>query len=74
MWQQIAGDWEPGLPVWNATGPGTRARAIASCGESFAGSTSGMVQWVQKRGTRVLDHNEICPAWKDRAGDLLDVS
>jgi hypothetical protein len=74
MWAEIAGDWSPGLPVWNATGPGTRARALASCSESFAGSTSGMVQWVQKSGTRLLDHNEICPAWKNRAGDLLDLS
>ena len=74
MWAEIAGDWNPGLPVWNATGPGTRARARASCSESFAGSTSGMVQWVQKAGTRLLDHNEICPAWKNRAGDLLDLS
>jgi hypothetical protein len=74
MWAEIAGDWDPGLPVWNATGPGTRARALASCSESFAGSPSGMVQWVQKSGARLLDHNEICPAWKNRAGDLLDVS
>jgi len=74
QWAEIAGDWQPGLPVWNAIGPGTRARAIASCGEEFAGSTSGLVQWVAKKGARVLDHNEICPAWKNRAGDLLDVS
>ena len=74
MWTEIAGDWQPGLPVWNATGPGTRAKAIKSCGESFAGSTSAIVQWVQKKGSRLLDHNEICPAWKNRAADVLEVS
>jgi len=74
MWQEIAGDWAPGLPVWNATGPGTRSSATAGCAESFAGSASAMVQWVEKSGARLLDHNLVCPAWKDRAGDILDVS
>lgn len=74
MWAEIAGDWAPGLPVWNATGPGTRAAALDNCSESFAGSTSAIVQWVQKAEGRLLDHNELCPAWRDRAGDVLDVS
>jgi len=74
MWQEIAGDWAPGLPVWNATGPGTRSSAAAGCSESFAGSTSAMVQWVEKLGTRLFDHNVVCPAWKDRAGDILDIT
>jgi len=74
MWQEIAGDWAPGLPVWNAKGPGTRASATAACPESFAGSSSAIVQWVQTSGTRLLDHNLLCPAWRDRAGDVLDVT
>lgn len=74
QWAEIAGDWAPGLPVWNATGPGTQANALKACGESFAGSTSAMVQWVAKKGSRLLDHNLVCPAWRDRAGDILDVA
>ncbi len=74
QWAEIAGDWAPGLPVWNATGPGTRASAAASCAESFAGSTSAIVQWVEKSGRRLLDHNVVCPAWRTRGGDILDVS
>lgn len=73
QWQEIAGDWEPGLPVWNATGPGTRAAALKACSEEFAGSTTAIVQWVGRIGSRQLDHNEICPAWRDRAGDILDL-
>lgn len=74
QWAEIAGDWAPGLPVWNATGPGTRAYAELSCTESFAGSTSAIVQWVEKSGRRLLDHNLVCPAWRTRGGDILDVS
>lgn len=74
QWAQIAGDWAPGLPVWNATGPGTRTTAAASCSESFAGSTSAIVQWVERSGSRLLDHNVVCPAWRTRGGDILDVS
>ena len=33
-----------------------------------------IVQWVQRADGRRLDHNVICPAWSDRAGDLLDLS
>ncbi|MBI1378658.1 MAG: hypothetical protein GC157_14440 [Frankiales bacterium] len=73
QFQEIAGAWEPGLPVWNATGPGTRKAALASCSESFAGSRTAIVQWVQKRGSALLDHDVVCPAWRDRAGDLLDL-
>ncbi len=73
QWQEIAGDWEPGLPVWNATGPGTRAAALKACSETFAGSTTAIVQWVAKEGARLLDHNEVCPAWRDRGGEILDV-
>ena len=74
QWAEIAGDWAPGLPVWNATGPGTRDSATASCTESFAGSTSAIVQWVERSGGRTLDHNVVCPAWRTRGGDILDVS
>ena len=70
----IAGDWEPGLPVWNATGPGSQKSATKACSESFAGSSTAIVQWVQRADGRRLDHNVICPAWSDRAGDLLDLS
>ncbi len=74
QWAEIAGEWAPGLPVWNATGPGTQKSALPACSESFAGSTSAIVQWVQKSGNRLLDHNVICPAWQRRAGELLDVA
>lgn len=74
QWQIIAGDYAPGLPVWNATGPGRKKSALAACSESFAGSTTAIVQWVQKADGRSLDHNVICPAWSDRAGDLLDLA
>jgi hypothetical protein len=74
QFEEIAGGWEPGLPVWNATGPGTRQAAAEACSESFAGSPSAIVQWVQKSGSRLLDHNLVCPDWKNRAGDILDVS
>jgi hypothetical protein len=74
QWQQIAGDWAPGLPVWNATGPGRQTLALRACSETFAGSATAIVQWVQKQGSRVFDHNLLCPAWKDRAGELLNLS
>ena len=74
QWTEIAGDWQPGLPVWNATGPGRRAQALTACAESFAGSTTSIAQWVQKENGRVLDHNIVCPAWKTRGGDLFDVT
>ncbi len=71
QFHEIAGIWEPGLPVWNATGPGTEEGALAACPESFAGSTTAIVQWIDKESGRDLDHNVICPAWRDRAGELL---
>jgi hypothetical protein len=74
QFQTIAGDWAPGLPVWNATGPGRQAAAMKACSESFAGSSTAIVQWVQRADGRQLDHNVICPDWSDRAGDLLDLS
>ena len=74
QWVEIAGDWQPGLPVWNATGPGRRAEALAACEESFAGSTTAIAQWVEKQGARLLDHDLVCPAWTVRGGDLFDVS
>jgi len=74
QFETIAGDWAPGLPVWNATGPGTQKAATKACSESFAGSTTAIVQWVERTQGRRLDHNVICPAWSDRAGDLLDLS
>lgn len=73
QWAEIAGDWSPGLPVWNAVGLSSPATALASCEESFAGSSSALVQWVAKRGSRLLDHNLVCPAFRHRAGDLLVV-
>jgi hypothetical protein len=74
QWVEIAGDWQPGLPVWNATGPGTQAQAVAACDESFAGSSTAIAQWVAKQGSRLIDHNIVCPAWRDRAGDILGTS
>jgi hypothetical protein len=75
QWFEVAGAWEPGLPIWNATGIGHRAAAEKSCAEQFAGSTTSMVQWVEKTsGGQVLDHDVVCPAWSDRGGDLFDLS
>ena len=74
QWVEIAGDWQPGLPVWNATGPGHRSQALAACQETFAGSSTAIAQWVQKSNGRVLDHNIVCRAWSHRGGDLFDVA
>ncbi len=74
MWREIAGTWEPGLPVWYATGTGTQASAQAACARSFAGSATAIVQWVQSAPGGPLDHDLICPAFRDRAGELLDLS
>jgi hypothetical protein len=73
MWVEIAGTWEPGLPVWYATGPGTQTSAAQACDKSFAGSPTAIVQWVQPAPGGLLDHNLICPDWANRAGDLLDL-
>ncbi len=74
MWEEIAGTWRPGLPVWYATGPGDEASGSAACSKSFAGSISAIVQWVETTADGELDHNLICPAFQKRAGDLLDIS
>jgi hypothetical protein len=74
QWAEIAGEWQPGLPVWNATGPGRTSQALAACEESFAGSTTAIAQWVQKTDGHVLDHNIVCPAWRTRGGDILDTT
>jgi hypothetical protein len=73
MWAEIAGDWSPGLPIWYATGPGTATTAVTACSRSFAGSTTAVVQWVQPSGEGDLDHNMVCPAYQNRAGELLDL-
>jgi hypothetical protein len=75
MWEEIAGSWAPGLPIWYATGPATYALATSDCTNGFAGSTSAIVQWTQRDAhlDRDVDRNVICPAWRDRAAELLDV-
>jgi len=73
MWSQIAGDWAPGLPVWYATGPGTARSAAAACDNWLAGSPAAVVQWVEKTALGVFDHNMVCPAYLNRAGELLDL-
>jgi hypothetical protein len=73
QWAEIAGDYSPGLPVWNAIGTGTEAQALASCDESFAGSASAIVQWVAKRNGTVIDHNLVCPAYRHRGREILVV-
>jgi hypothetical protein len=71
QFSEIAGEWAPGLPVWNATGPGNEAAARQACSETFAGSSTAIAQWIGQESGRELDHNIICPAWRDRAGELL---
>jgi hypothetical protein len=73
QWAEIAGDYSPGLPVWNAIGTGTQAQALASCDESFAGSPSAIVQWLAKRNGTLIDHNLVCPAYRDRGREILVV-
>ena len=73
MWAEIAGTWAPGLPVWYATGPGTQASAVTACTGAFAGSPTAIVQWVQPGRGGALDHDYICPAFAQRAGDLLEL-
>ena len=70
----MVGAWAPGLPVWNGTGTRSRSAALTSCDESFGGSSTAIVQWQQRSGAHVLDTNLICPAWQDRAGDLLEIA
>ena len=75
MWEEIAGSWAPGLPIWYATGAATQAEATSDCTNGFAGSTSGIVQWTQHDAHlhRSIDRNLICPQWRNRAAELLDV-
>jgi hypothetical protein len=75
MWEEIAGSWEPGLPIWYATGPATPAEAVLDCTNGFAGSTSAIVQWTQRDAHlhRDIDRNVICPQWRHRAAELLDL-
>lgn len=74
MWEEIAGSWSPGLPIWYATGTGTVDTASAACGRSFAGSATAVVQWVQKTKDGIqLDHNMVCPAYQHRVAELLDL-
>jgi hypothetical protein len=73
MWLEITGGWSPGLPVWYATGPGTVDTATLACEKAFAGSPAAVVQWVEKTKQGELDHNMVCPAYQNRAGELLDL-
>ena len=73
MWAEIAGGWEPGLPVWYATGPGTQADASPACNRSFAGSAPAIVQWVHEVDGHDIDRNLICPAYRTRAAEILDL-
>ncbi len=73
MWEEIAGSWEPGLPVWYATGPGTQESAGGDCASGFAGSKAAIVQWVATDTDGELDHNLICLAYRNRVAELLDL-
>jgi len=73
MFGEIAGPWSPGLPVWYATGPGTAVDAAAACSDGFAGSATAIVQWIARTSNGALDHNLICPAFRNRAGELLQL-
>ena len=74
MWLEIAGTWEPGLPVWYATGPGTQTSAAPGV-RPFLRRVAHRDRAVgaEPRPGGPLDHNMICPAFANRAGDLLDL-
>ena len=75
MWAEIAGDWNPGLPIWYATGQSTVEAATPACDRSFAGSNTAVVQWVEKtKDGLLIDHNMVCPAYQNRAAELLDLA
>jgi hypothetical protein len=73
MWAEIAGAWAPGLPVWFATAADNAGQAELDCQATFAGSPTAIVQWQQTDSGVELDHNLICPAFRNHAGDLLQV-
>jgi hypothetical protein len=73
MWSEIAGSWAPGLPVWYATGPGTGTQAAQACTRSFAGSAPAIVQWVHEVDGHDIDRNLVCPAYRHRAAEILDL-
>jgi hypothetical protein len=73
LWERIAGNWAPALPVWYATGPGTQREALLACDLVLAGSRPSMVQWVQAAAHGRLDHDYVCPAAASRAGELMAV-
>lgn len=59
LWEQVVGDFSPGLPEWRATGDQGRAGARAGCepAKSFQGGEPVMGQWLEDR----RDHNITCP-------------
>jgi hypothetical protein len=73
MWDEIAGSWNPGLPVWYATGHGNARTAALACQDGFAGSPTAIAQWVQRYQGAELDHNLVCPRYRTRAAEILDV-
>ena len=63
LWYIITGNATVNVPIWYATGPGRKDRALAFCGsEGFGGKNPSIVQWVQKSEKGyLLDHNAFCP-------------
>ena len=52
----------------------SQSTAVTDCDSSFAGSRAAIVQWVQTTETgEELDHNLVCPAWRTRAAELLEL-
>lgn len=56
-WQQIVGDWAPGLPQWPAVGSGGLPAAERACHDGFTNGPVLMTQWL----TGPLDANILCP-------------
>jgi hypothetical protein len=72
MWPEIAGAWQPSLPTWLASGPGTAAQALATCsGGGFTGDPPAVVQWVHQTRHRRLDRDLICPSMRTHAAEIL---
>ena len=64
LWEQVVGDFAPGLPEWRAAGETSRAEARERCGAdwSIQGGRAVLAQWVEQ----ARDQNITCPGTSAR--------